>query len=168
MENDNNSSSQTGKILLGSLAIAGFLYYIFKPVNSGDEEKVKNKKARVFISFAKEDEIYRDYLVEQAKNNRSPFDFIDMSVKQPWQESVWKEKCRTKLKSCDGVIVLLSGKTWNSSGARWEVKCAKEEDIPVIGMHIFKNNMKTVPPELRSSKIISWNWKELEKIIKSF
>jgi len=38
------------------------------------EQKNKNEdKKRVFISFAIEDKKYRDYLVEQAKSDRSPF-----------------------------------------------------------------------------------------------
>ena len=59
-------------------------------------------------------------------------------------------------------------KTWNSSGARWEVKCAKEEGIPVMGMQIFKNKMASIPPELRDSDIISWSWKNLENMIETF
>ena len=43
---------------------------------------------RVFISFAApEDNYARDFLVGQARNNRSPFEFVDMSVKEPWSES---------------------------------------------------------------------------------
>ena len=71
---------------------------------------------RLFISFAKEDENYRNHLVDQARNHRSPFEFIDMSVKNPWPESIWKERCRTKIKGCDGVIVLLSGKNMEFLG----------------------------------------------------
>jgi hypothetical protein len=52
---------------------------------------------RIFISFAIEDANLRDFLVGQAKNNKSPFEFIDMSVKEPW-DSAWKTKCRTKIK----------------------------------------------------------------------
>lgn len=37
---------------------------------------------RVFISFAIEDSRLRDLLVGQAKNNNSPFEFVDMSVKR--------------------------------------------------------------------------------------
>ncbi|MEM6722192.1 MAG: TIR domain-containing protein [Bacteroidota bacterium] len=167
-QDDKSSFGSTGKVL-GALAVGVILYNIFKPSKLNPEEKKQNKeKPRVFISFAKEDEAYRDYLVEQARDNRSPFDFFDMSVKDPWPEKDWKEKCRTKIKGCDGVIILLSGKTWNSSGARWEVKCAKEEGIPVVGMHIFKNNIKPIIPELEKKEVIYWNWDKLESVIKKF
>lgn len=52
---------------------------------------------RIFISFAIEDSNLRDLLVGQAKNKRSTFEFVDMSVKQPWDSS-WKTNCRTKNK----------------------------------------------------------------------
>src|SRR5689334_22350510 len=107
----------------------------------------KNAKKKIFISFAIEDQRYRDFLVTQGENDRSPFTFIDMSVKQPWNEVVWKRKCRKKIKRCDGMIVLLSKSTWHSGGLRWEVKCAKEEGVPVIGMHIKKSEKSAIPPE---------------------
>lgn len=127
-----------------------------------------NTKSKIFISFAIEDEISRDNLVKQAKLERSPFEFIDMSVKEPWNNDEWKRKCRTKIKRCDGMIVLLSKNTWHSSGARWEITCAKEEGVPVIGMHIRKNDKGAIPPELKGKKVIEWTWNNLAESIKKF
>ena len=129
----------------------------------GGEEKKERRK--VFISFAIEDKKYRDFLVSQAKNDRTPFDFIDMSVKQPWDEDEWKKQCRKKIKSCDSVIVLLSKKTWHSSGSRWEIKCAKEERLRIIWMHVKKDDKGAIPPELYGKRIIEWSWKSLEKFL---
>jgi len=134
----------------------GFSDWLF-----GTDEKEKRK--RVFISFAIEDVQYRDYLVEQARKEKSPFDFIDMSVKQKWNEDEWKIKCRTKIKRCDGVIALLSKNTHKAGGARWEMKCAREEKKKIIGMHIKRNDKGAIPPELIGKKVIEWNWKNLEE-----
>lgn len=125
-------------------------------------------KKKIFVSFAIEDQKYRDFLVAQAKNENSPFDFFDMSVKQPWNENEWKRKCREKIRKCDGLIVLLSKNSLYSTGARWEIKCAKEEGIPVVGMHINKNKRGPIPPELRGRQVIIWSWDNLEEIIDSF
>lgn len=168
MEQYDKPKINASTLILGILSTGVILYDIFKPKNKLKSGAKNKRKARVFISFAKKDEIYRDYLVKQAKSNRSPFSFVDMSVKEPWAEDIWKKKCRTKIKGCNGMIVLLSGRTWSSSGARWEVKCAKEEGIPVIGVHIFKNNIKSVIPELKTAKVIPWNWESLEKAISKF
>jgi MTH538 TIR-like domain (DUF1863) len=138
----------------------GLLDWLF-----GNEEIRKGKRKRVFISFAIEDIEYRDYLVKQARKKHSPFDFIDMSVKNEWNQNEWKDRCRTKIKGCDGVIALLSKNTHKASGARWEMKCAKEEGVKTIGMHIKKNDKGAIPRELQDSKIIIWSWSNLEKFI---
>ena len=129
------------------------------------EDKPKSNK-RIFISFAIEDIEYRDHFVSQAKKDNSPFSFYDMSVKTPWDKQIWKQKCRSKIKSCDGVIVLLSKNTYHSSGTRWEIKCAKQENIPIIGMHIKKKDQGAIPPELIEEEIITWTWKNLEEVIR--
>ena len=153
----------TSTVLALGLGI-GVLWLIYK-LFSNSESEVRDK--RIFISFAKEDELYRDFLVDQSVEHRSPFDFVDMSVKKPWKERVWKDKCRERIRKCDGMIVLLSKKIWHSSGARWEINCAKEEGVKVIGMHIQKNNKGAVPPELKGMQIIDWTWGNLKEIMKS-
>ena len=89
-------------------------------------------KNRIFISFAADDAYARDFLVGQAANAKTPFEFVDMSVKEPWEDN-WKTRCRTKIKGCDGVIALISKKTMAADGARWEMKCANDEKISMIG-----------------------------------
>ena len=121
---------------------------------------------RMFIAFAAEDAKYRDFLKGQAKNEKSPFDFVDMSVKEPWDRQ-WKTNCRTKIKACDGVIALLSKKTYNADGARWEMQCAKEEGVPMIGIHIHSDDKGAIPPELNGKKVIEWDWKEIAKFLNS-
>lgn len=143
------------------LVLGGIItYFVTK-----EEKQDKKKKKRIFISFAFEDIEYRDHLVEQSKKEHSPFEFIDMSVKQKWKEQEWQQRCRTKIKSCDGVIALLSKNTHKASGARWEMKCAREEGVDIIGMHIFKNEKGAIPIELNGEKVIEWSWDNLENFI---
>ena len=135
----------------------GFLDCIF-----GEEDE---RPKRIFISFAMEDLTYRDHLVSQARNKKSPFEFMDMSVKRPWKQSEWKKKCRTKIKRSDGVIVLLSKNTWHAGGARWEMKCAREEKKTIIGMHIKKNDKGAIPAELKGKRVVTWSWANLERFV---
>jgi hypothetical protein len=121
---------------------------------------------RIFISFAMEDVRYRDLLVGQARNEQSPFSFVDMSVKEPWDEQ-WKTNCRKKIKSCDGVISLLSKNTTNADGARWEMNCAVEESIPIIGVHIHSDDKGPIPPELSGKKVIEWSWNGINSFLNS-
>ena len=114
-------------------------------------------KKRVFISFAIEDERQRDFLVGQARNAKSPFEFVDMSVKQPWDEK-WKTNCRTKIKGCHGVIALISKNTAKAEGAKWEIKCAKDEKVPIVGMYAYSDDRSASPTELGSTRIMTWTW----------
>lgn len=116
---------------------------------------------RIFISFAKEDSNLRDLLVGQARNNNSPFEFVDMSVKQAW-DSAWKTNCRTKIKGCDGIIALITKNTKNADGELWEIKCAKEEGIPCLGIWGNDNHYGvSIPSELSSSQMRDWTWSNI-------
>lgn len=119
---------------------------------------------RVFISFAIEDQYARDFLVGQSKNENCPFEFVDMSVKEPW-DNEWKTRCRTKIRGCDALIALLSKRTINADGAKWEIFCAKQEGKPVLGVHIHKDNKGPVPTELLGSRVIEWQWNAIAAFI---
>lgn len=119
---------------------------------------------RIFISFAMEDSNFRDLLVGQAKLEKSPFSFIDMSVKEPWDEK-WKTNCRIKIKGCDGVIVLVSKRTASAEGALWEINCAKEESIPIVGIYCTPSDRPASSPG--GLKVVDWNWPNVKAFIDS-
>jgi len=143
------------KLLLGVLGALG-LIALFK----------ETSKKKIFISFAIEDSNMRDLLVGQAGNLRSPFEFRDRSVYEPW-DSAWKTHCKEEIRKSDGIIALLSNKTWKADGQRWEIKCAVQEGIPIIGVHAYnkKNRRGAIPPELKGQKVIDWNWEEITKFM---
>ncbi len=119
---------------------------------------------RIFVGFAVEDKNYRDLLRGQSRLGDCPIDYTDFSVKEPW-DSAWKTKCRQRIKGCDGVIALLSTNVKNADGARWEIKCAVDEAVPILGVHIFKDDAY-VPSELSGEKVISWTWDGIGNWIK--
>lgn len=125
-------------------------------------EAMSTKK--VFISFAIEDKWARERLRGQSLNTRTPFEFRDMSLNEPFSEK-WKTQCREVIKGCDGVIAFLSKETATADGARWEMRCAVEEGIPIIGVHADRNNKGTIPPELADKKVIEWNWEGITSFI---
>ncbi|MDP1811061.1 MAG: hypothetical protein Q8K66_06600 [Sediminibacterium sp.] len=61
---------------------------------------------------------------------------VQWLIKEPFDEK-WKTNCRTRIKGCDGVITLISKNTKKAEGELWEIDCAKDEKIPLIG--IYKN-----------------------------
>lgn len=121
---------------------------------------------RIFISFAIEDENLRDLLRGQSRNTNSPFEFVDMSVKQPW-DSQWKTKCRTRIRGCDGMISIITRNTKNADGQIWEMNCAKDEGIPLLA--IYGNNSHigaTIPNECGYLPVVDWNWEKISAWIK--
>ncbi len=118
----------------------------------------------IFISFAIEDKFARDHLVHQAEQARVPFSFADMSAREAWDNS-WKTRCRERIKQCDGVVALLSPRTRLADGAKWEMQCAIEEGIPIMGVHIHKDNKGQIPSELYGEKVIEWTWDGIKRFI---
>lgn len=124
-------------------------------------------KYRIFIPFAIEDKWARDYLVGQAKNERSPFEFVDMSVKEPWDER-WKTQCRSRIRGCDGAIALVSTNTKKAAGQLWEVKTCKEERVPIRGIYTTTDNRPTsLPPEFDGVKVVAWTWANIKAFLDS-
>lgn len=119
----------------------------------------------VFVAFAIEDERQRDFLKGQSLNTRCPFEYVDMSVKEPY-DSNWKERVRTRIRRSDGVIALVSKNTPNSSGERWEIRCAKEEGKKLIGLWVYKDDY-TSPIDLSGYSIIPWTWPGIANFIDS-
>lgn len=118
---------------------------------------------RIFVGFAIEDEWARNLLRGHAKLGDSPIEYADFSVKEPW-DSTWKTKCRQRIKGCDGMIAFLSSNTKNADGAKWEIKCAVEEGVPLIGVYARAEDTYK-PPEIAGQKVIYWNWDEIAAFI---
>ena len=119
-------------------------------------------KKTVFIAFAIEDERQRDLLKGQSLNTESPFEYIDMSVKEPY-DSDWKERVRTRIRRSDGVIALVSKNSLSSSGQKWEIKCAKEEKRRLRGIWAYTNDRT----DLEGVYTKVWTWDNIEAFIDS-
>ncbi len=100
-------------------------------------------KKVLFVAFAIEDVRQRDFLKGQSLSPRAPYEFIDMSVKEPYDED-WQKRVRTRIKRSDGVIALISKNSLTSSGQKWEIQCAKEEKKRVRGIWAYSNDRTDV------------------------
>jgi hypothetical protein len=119
-------------------------------------------KKVIFVAFAIEDERQRDFLKGQSLHARAPFEFIDMSVKQPYDKD-WKERVRTRIRRSDGVIALVSKNSLASSGQKWEIQCAKEERKRIRGIYAYVNDRTT----LEGVNTFVWNDNNIAEFIDS-
>lgn len=110
-------------------------------------------KKIIFVAFAIEDVRIRDMIRGQALNTKSPFEYVDMSVKEAYEEE-WKNKVRARIVRSNGVLVIVSKNSLNSSGQKWEVQCAKEEKKSVRGIWGYKDDRTT----FAGVNTMVWSW----------
>lgn len=117
-------------------------------------------KKTIFVAFAIEDESQRNLLKGQTLLTNCPFEYIDMSVKEAY-DSDWKSKVRTRIKRSDGVIVLVSKNSLKSSGQKWEIECAKEENKKILGVWIYTDDNTS----LTGVNTVKWTWDSIKSFI---
>ncbi|WP_070357717.1 TIR domain-containing protein [Duganella sp. HH105] len=116
----------------------------------------------IFIAFAIEDERQRDFLKGQSLLTHSPFEYIDMSVKEAY-DTDWKTKVRTRIRRSNGVIVLVSKNSAASSGQKWEIECAREEDKKILGIWAYKDDRSVIA----GVNTQAWTWAGITAFIDS-
>jgi len=119
-------------------------------------------KKVIFVAFAIDDERQRDFLKGQSLNTQSPFEYVDMSVKEAYS-SEWKERVRTRIRRSDGVIALVSKNSLSPSGQEWEIACAREEKKRVLGIWAYKDDRTS----LEGVRTMVWTWDAIEDFIDS-
>jgi hypothetical protein len=119
-------------------------------------------KKVIFVAFAIEDERIRDFIKGQSLNTNSPFEYIDMSVKEAYEQD-WKTKVRTRILRCDGVLVIVSKNSLASTGQKWEIQCAKEEKKKIRGIWAYKEDRT----ELAGVSTMVWTWDNIANWIDS-
>lgn len=119
-------------------------------------------KKTIFIAFSMIDEQQRDFLKGQSLNTNSPFEYIDMSVKEPY-DSGWKDRVRTRIRRSDGIIVLVSKNSLISTGQKWEIACAREENKKILGIWAYTKDRTHISG--LNTKV--WTWPNITNFIDS-
>lgn len=121
---------------------------------------------RVFTAFDYDhDEFLRTALVGQSKNEDSPFEICDYSVREPLSGD-WKEKVRKRMRKCQQVVVMCGEYTHLATGVRDELEIAQEEDLPYFLLQGYPAKTCTKPTSARpTDKLYSWTWPNLKALI---
>ncbi|KJC53462.1 hypothetical protein UB31_08585 [Bradyrhizobium sp. LTSP849] len=123
-------------------------------------------KKRVFISFDYDhDEILKTFLVGQSKNDDTPFELADWSIKEPLSGN-WKDKARRRIKGVDLVAVICGEHTDTATGVSAEITIAQEEKIPYFLLNGYSGTVCKKPKAAKDSdKIYKWTWDNLKSLI---
>lgn len=124
--------------------------------HSAYEEIIMAGKKVVFVAFAIEDVRVRDMIKGQSLYTNSPFEYIDMSVKEAYDEE-WKRKVRARIARSDGVLVIVTKNSLKSSGQKWEIQCAREEYKPVRGIWAYKEDRTPIA----GLSTMTWTWENI-------
>jgi hypothetical protein len=123
-------------------------------------------KKRVFVSFDFDnDKTLKDFIIGQAKNEDSPFEVSDHSLKEAAPEKDWLAKAKAAISRAEVFMIMLGSKTRNASGVLKEVKIAKELEKTRFQIIGYTNGTEdwAVPDGGRAYK---WNWENLKNLLK--
>ena len=113
-------------------------------------------KKTIFVAFAIDDVKIRDMIKGQSLNTSSPFEYIDMSVSEAYDEE-WKKKVRTRILRSHGVLTIVSKNSLTSTGQKWEIQCGKDEKVPVKGIWAYKDDRT----DLAGVSTMVWTWENI-------
>ncbi|MGA4867149.1 TIR domain-containing protein [Streptomyces lavendulocolor] len=122
-------------------------------------------KKTIFVAFAMEDESRRNLFTGQRIHPDSPFEFIDLSVKEQYVTD-WKDRVRTRIRRSQGVIALISKSTPGATGQLWEITCAREEGKPLLGIWLDED-YRVKPAAMGSAPCKTWTWDNVANFIDS-
>ena len=114
-------------------------------------------KIATFTSFAAEDANMRDLFVGQSRHPGTPWEITDYSLHEPFTEK-WKTQTRPRIARSKVLVVLIGSTTYRAEGALWEIKCAHEEGVPVVGVWISKFYRGPAPAGIPHTNVIEWTW----------
>lgn len=131
-----------------------------------DSEGRSESQKRVFISFHMADQAQVELLRHQAKDDRFGLEFIDYSVKEPFDEK-WKTQCTERINRCSVVVVMIGEDTHAREAVLWEINKAYELGKKVIGVRIYKDENHTVPEQMEenNARITDWSLEHIQEEI---
>lgn len=142
--------------------VGGVAGYVFGK-SSQEKEMVKKK---VFVSFDFDnDKTLKTFIIAQAKRSDSPFDIVDLSLKEAAPEKDWERKADAAIARSDLVLVLVGPHTWKAQGVLKEVRMARARNVKIIQMIGYKAGDYTRVPD--AGQLYRWNWDNLKKLLAS-
>lgn len=124
-------------------------------------------KKRVFISFDYDnDSFLKDALVGQARNDDSPFEIADHSIKEAIPHN-WEQKAATKISGVDVIVVICGTRTPWATGVATELAIAQRLGKPYFLLRGYSDRQCLAPTTAKyTDKIYDWTWQNLDLLLK--
>ena len=109
-----------------------------------------------------EDRWARDFLRQQAHDKRFDFEFIDYSIKEPFERK-WKTNAKARIAQSRGTIVLIGPTTYRSEAVAWEIAETKRQAHPLIGIQTKNQSTYRAPAGVPNHSILRWNFDAIKR-----
>ena len=123
---------------------------------------------RAFISFDFDhNEADKNLFVGQSKNSKTPFSIQDWSAKSSMPQSQWEASVKEKINKSNMLIVLVGKTMASATGVAKEIKMAKDQNVPVLGVYVGgADSTSNLPDGLTRNRTIKWNWDYIAAAVK--
>jgi hypothetical protein len=120
---------------------------------------------RVFISFDYDhDADLKTLLVGQSKNEDSPFEISDWSIKVA--SAGWRQEARRRISASSSVAVICGHYTDTAAGVAEEVRIAQDLGRPYFMLAGRAAGVNKRPNSARSTdKLYKWTWENLKTLV---
>lgn len=134
------------------------------------KDKSTSEKKSVFISFSGEDVNEVNLLRGQAKNEASDLEFIDRSLKEPFDSKnaeYIKRGIRERIRQSSVTVVYVTENTAQSKWVDWEIRESLSLGKGVIAMYKGDKSPSKIPSAIKEHKIklVPWDHEKLSKAI---
>lgn len=120
---------------------------------------------RVFISYDYDnDGFLKEALVGQSKNEDSPFEISDWSIKVA--SPGWEQEARRRIAASSTVAIICGKNTDTATGVSTELAITQELGKPYFLLAGYANGGNVRPIGTRSSdKLYKWTWPNLKTLV---
>ena len=128
------------------------------------KELQSGERRNTFISFAYDDADEVNLLRAQAKNDKSDIEFIDRSVREPFNSeriNYLKQKISERIKQASQTIVYVTDKTHKSDWVNWEINKSLELGKKVVAVHKGDTPPTKLPRAITDNNIDIVAWSDL-------
>ena len=124
---------------------------------------------RLFVACAPQDLKFSELIAAKARADRLPLVF-DGFGEGRFDEIGWQLECRRRIRSARALVVLMSPHTSESPRALWQVRCARELGLPVVGVTVsFEDGGAGGCGEVVGMEsIVGWKWKTIAAMLMRF
>jgi len=126
---------------------------------------------RVFLASAPQDLKFIELLTAKALADRLPLVFETMGEGRT-DEIGFQLECRRRIRAARVLVVVVSPHTSESKRVKWQVECARELGLQVVGITVgFESETGAAPAKdaIGSGEaIVGWKWKSIAATLMRF